>query len=104
MGTTISYRDLQYEVDNKVLYCIEVQYRCVMACYIVGLFSPVYVYIGHRNLLGEMMTAMAMAGVFQSNKSRREYLLLFIEQEEYIPNAWHEYLWGEQLLCTVVDI
>ncbi|KAK3879434.1 hypothetical protein Pcinc_015987, partial [Petrolisthes cinctipes] len=58
--------------------------------------TRIYVYIGHRTLLGEMMTAMAMTGVFQSKRSQKEYLLLFIEQEEYNPNDWHEYLWNFQ--------
>lgn len=53
--------------------------------------TRIYVFIGHRSLVNEVLTVMAMTGLFQ--KDNKEYLLLFVDREEYAMYDWHSYTW-----------
>ncbi|XP_042875510.1 receptor-type guanylate cyclase Gyc76C-like isoform X2 [Penaeus japonicus] len=56
--------------------------------------TRIYVFIGHRSLVNEVLTVMAMTGLFQGEK--KEYLLLFVEREEYAMYDWHSYTWDSR--------
>ncbi|XP_068223707.1 receptor-type guanylate cyclase Gyc76C-like isoform X4 [Palaemon carinicauda] len=61
--------------------------------------TRIYVYIGHRGQVQEILTVMAMTGIFKSNpKEPNEYLLLFVDREEYRSDDWPTYIWDEQTL------
>ncbi|XP_066986545.1 receptor-type guanylate cyclase Gyc76C-like isoform X3 [Macrobrachium rosenbergii] len=61
--------------------------------------TRIYVYIGHRGQVQEILTVMAMTGIFNSNPSEQnEYLLLFVDREEYRSDDWPTYIWDEQTL------
>ncbi|XP_042220127.1 receptor-type guanylate cyclase Gyc76C-like isoform X2 [Homarus americanus] len=63
--------------------------------------TRIYVFIGHRNLVNELLTVMAMTGIFTLKERRKEYVLLFVEREEYMPNDWHSYIWAGNSLLQI---
>ncbi|XP_071513605.1 receptor-type guanylate cyclase Gyc76C-like isoform X3 [Panulirus ornatus] len=58
--------------------------------------TRIYVFIGHRSLVNEVLTVMAMTGLYKTKEVKKEYLLLFIDLEEYMPNDWYHYIWGDR--------
>ncbi|KAK7023426.1 hypothetical protein SK128_027218 [Halocaridina rubra] len=60
--------------------------------------TRIYVYIGHRSYVKELLTVMAMTGIFKTNTENKEYLLLFVDREEYRPNDWTTYIWDVMTL------
>ncbi|XP_069939156.1 receptor-type guanylate cyclase Gyc76C isoform X4 [Cherax quadricarinatus] len=62
--------------------------------------TRIYVYIGHRNEVNHLLTVMAMTGIF-TPREIKEYLLLFVEREEYVPNTWHSYIWGTNAMLEI---
>lgn len=58
--------------------------------------TRIYVYVGHRNLVNKLLSVMSMTGMFPPGPGPKEYLLLYIEKEEYNPGDWLEYIWGDE--------
>nr|ABC94531.1 receptor guanylyl cyclase II +9 isoform [Gecarcinus lateralis] len=56
--------------------------------------TRIYVYVGHRNLVEQLLNVMAMTGMFPAGQGPKEYLLLYIENEEYNSDDWLQYIWG----------
>ncbi|XP_050739311.1 receptor-type guanylate cyclase Gyc76C-like isoform X4 [Eriocheir sinensis] len=56
--------------------------------------TRIYVYVGHRTYVEKLLNVMAMTGMFPAGKGSKEYLLLYIENEEYNSDDWLHYIWG----------
>lgn len=59
------------------------------------IFTTVYVFVGHRFVLPELLMTMSMSGIFDHKKEKKDYLLIFMETEEYRTNDWYTYIWCE---------
>nr|XP_045603831.1 receptor-type guanylate cyclase Gyc76C-like isoform X2 [Procambarus clarkii] len=55
--------------------------------------TRIYVFIGHRNSVNNLLTVMAMTGIFKPKETEKKYLLLFVDREEYMPDDWLSYIW-----------
>ncbi|XP_045131780.1 receptor-type guanylate cyclase Gyc76C-like isoform X2 [Portunus trituberculatus] len=76
-----------YEYDKERLYLILDRTKNA---------TRIYVYVGHRNLVSQLLSVMSMTGMFPSGPGPKEYLLLYIEKEEYNTRDWLEYIWGDE--------